>query len=71
MLDRHEEANENQFCQFTYDSATLLNKDKHHALGIQFADSKFRHNNLIASLFRKPLSHKAEKIAELAEEACN
>ena len=26
---------------------------------------------MIASSFRKPLSHKAEKVAELAEEECN
>ena len=37
---------------------------------MQFIDTKFRHNNVIASSFRKPLSHKADKVAELAAEAC-
>ena len=54
-----------------HDGATLLNKDKHHAFGMQFADAKFRHNNAIALSFRKPLSHKANKVAELKEEACS
>ena len=44
VLDHHEEANENQFCQFTHDGATLLYKDKHQAFGMQFADAKFSHN---------------------------
>ena len=65
-LDHHEEAHENQFCQFACDGATLLNKDKNQEFGMQFADAKFRHNNVIAFKFRKPLSHKAEKVAELA-----
>ena len=47
VLDYNEEANENQFCPFTHDDATLLNKDKHQTFGIQFADSKFLHNNVI------------------------
>ena len=37
---------------------------------MQFADAKFRHNDVIVLSFRKPLSHKAEKVAELVEEAC-
>ena len=69
-LDHQEEANENLFCQFVHDGATLLNKDKYQALVMQFADVKFRHNNVIISSFRKPSSHKAEKVDELAEEAC-
>ena len=71
VLDHYEEENENSFCQFTHDGAALRNKDKHQAFGIQFTDAKFRHNNLIELSFRRPLSHKAYKVAELVEEACN
>ena len=38
---------------------------------MQFIDAKFIHNNMIALSFRKPLSHKSEKVAVLEEEACN
>ena len=69
-LDHHEEANKNQFYEFAHDSASLLNKDKHQAFRIKFADANFRYNDVIASSFRKTLSHKAGKVAELAEEAC-
>ena len=54
-----------------YDGTTLLNKDEYQAFGMQFADAKLRHNNVIALSFRKPLYHVAEKVAELAEESCN
>ena len=58
VLDHHEKANKKQFCQFAHDVATLLNKDKYQAFGMQFTDTKFGHNNVIASSFRKPLSYK-------------
>ena len=54
-----------------YDGTALLNKVEHQAFGMQFADTKFHHINVIASSFRNPLSHEAEKVAELAEEGCN
>ena len=58
------------FFQFMHDSAALINEDKHQAFRIQFKYSKFRHNSVIVFSFRKPLSHEAEKVTELAEEAC-
>ena len=48
-----------------------LNKEKFQAFVMQFADTKFRHNNVIASSFRKPLSYEAGKVAELEEETFN
>ena len=38
---------------------------------MQFTDNNFRHDDLIASSFRTPSSHKADKVAELAEEVCH
>ena len=38
---------------------------------MQFIGTKFRHNNVIALSFRKPLSYKSEKVTELAEETYN
>ena len=67
-LGQHEEANENKFFKFVHDGATLINKDKYYDFIMQFADAKFRQNNVIGLLFRKPSSHEAEKLAELAEE---
>ena len=71
VLDHYEEANENCFCQFAHDGATLLNKDKHQAFVMQFSDNKLLHNNAITLLFRKPVSHESNKVAELAEESCH
>ena len=70
-LDHCEDANENCFFQFAHDGATLLNKDEHQACGMHFVETKFRHNDAITSLFRKPSLHETDKVAELAEEACN
>ena len=42
VLDHHEEASENQSCQFTHDGATLINKLKHQTFGMQFVDAKLR-----------------------------
>ena len=46
-----------------HDGAALLDKDKYQAFGMQFTD-----NNAIALSFRKVVSHKSDKVAELAEE---
>ena len=35
---------------------------------MQFADNKFRNNNAIVLSFRKTISQKADKVAQLAEE---
>ena len=56
---------------FTYDSTSSLNTDKNQAFGIQFADNKFRNNNMIVLSFRKLASHKSDKIAELVEIVCH
>ena len=37
---------------------------------MQFADDQFRHKHSIALSFRKSLSYKADKVAQLAEEVC-
>ena len=37
---------------------------------MQFADAKFHHNDAIEFSFVKKLSHKDEKVSEVAEEAC-
>ena len=39
-------------------------------MGMQFADKDFKNNDAIASSFRKNITHKADKVAELAEKAC-
>ena len=52
------------------DGATLWNKHKRQDYGMQFTDKQFRHNNLIALYFRKPVSHEPDKVAQLAEEVC-
>ena len=43
VMDHHKEVHQNTFCQFMHDGATLLNKDKHQAFGIQFSDTQFWH----------------------------
>ena len=69
VIDHYEEVHHNQFCQFMHDGATLKNKEKHHAMGMQFADKDGKHNNVIALGFRKPnVDHKAGNVANLAKE---
>ena len=69
--DHYEKANENIFCQLTHDGDTLLNKDKHQAFGMHFAENNFCYNDMIALSFRKLLLYVADKEADLAEEGCN
>ena len=38
---------------------------------MQFADKNFKRNDSIALSFRKPVFHKVDRIAELAEEICD
>ena len=70
VLEHYEEGHQNRFCQFAHDGATLKNKDECQAMDMQFSDKYFKHNNAIALVFRKPITHKADKVAELAEKAC-
>ena len=53
VLDRHEEASENQFLQCTHHGENLLNKDKHECFVMQFVDTTFRHTDTIVLSFRK------------------
>ena len=55
--------------QLFHDGCTLKNKDKCQAFGIQFVDRRFRYNNSVALSFSKALSIKADKVAELAQDA--
>ena len=70
-MDHYEEANQNCFCQFVHDGATLLNKDKYQAFGMQFTDNQFRHNNETSLCFRKPLTHEADMVAQLVQDISN
>ena len=71
FLDHYEEANQNSFFQFVHYGTTLMNKEKHQAFAMHFEDNKFRHDDAIALSFRITFSHKAGKVAELAEEVCH
>ena len=53
-----------------HDGAASLNKDKHQACGMKFADENVCYDNAIDSSFRKPVSHESDKVAHLAEEFC-
>ena len=68
VMDHHEEGHRNNFCQFIHDGTTLKNKDKHQAMGMQFADEDGKYDNDIALAFRKPVSHKADNVATLAKD---
>ena len=71
VLENYEKGHHDRFCQFAHDRATLKNKDKHQVMGMQFSDKDCKHDGAIALVFRKPISHKANKVAELAQKACN
>ena len=69
-LTHYEERHRNRVYQFMHDGATLKNKDKHQAMGMRLTDKDFKHNDAIALAFRNPITHKADEVAELAEELC-
>ena len=69
VLEHYEEGHQNRFCQFMHDGFTLKNKDKHQAMGVQFADKDFKHDDVITLAFRKSVTHEADKVAELAEKS--
>ena len=50
------------FFQIINDDAALLSKHKHQVFGMQFADRRFRCNNVVALLFRKSLSSKSNAV---------
>ena len=37
---------------------------------MQFSEKDFKHENAIALSFRKPITHKADEVAELAQKSC-
>ena len=51
--------------------SNIKNKDKHQAFSMQFSDKQFEHDTAIALSFRKPISHEANKVSQLAEEICD
>ena len=48
VLNHCEDAHKNRSCKFSHDGATFMNKDKYQEFGMQFKDTKFRHNNVVA-----------------------
>ena len=46
-MENFEEVHQNLFCQFAHDGATLKSKDEFQAMGVQFSDKDFKHNNAI------------------------
>ena len=61
-----EDAKGNSFCQFIHDGVTLDNKSKYQAYAMQFTDSKFRCNHVIAMSFRRVKSSTAQVVSDLA-----
>ena len=55
VIENCEEDQQNRFCHFRHAGATLLNKDKYQAYGMQFTDNLFGHDNAIALSFRKKI----------------
>ena len=54
-----------------HDGATLKNKEECQAMDMQFADKDCKHGNVIELAFRKLDDHTSDKVAELAQQACN
>jgi len=62
------ESKGNKFCQICHDGVTLDNKSKYHVYGLQYTNSKFRCNHVVALAFRKVKESKAKTIAALGKE---
>ena len=61
------EAQGNTFCQFIHDGCTLGNKSKYQAFGIQFVDSRYYNNHVVALTFERVLTSNAQSVADLAK----
>ena len=71
VLENFEEGHHTRFFQFVHDEAILKNKDECQAMGMNFADEDCEHNNAIALSFRKLSTNASDKVADLAQKACN
>ena len=58
----------NTFCQFIHDGCTLESQSKYQAFGLQYTDSNFASNNVVALTFRRARSSAGESVANLARE---
>ena len=62
------EAKGNNFCQLIHDRCTLGKKSKYQALGLQFVDSMYYFNHVIALTFERVLSFTSQNVAGLAKD---
>ena len=58
----------NTFCQFIHDGCTLESQSKYQAFGLQYTDSNFASNNVVALTFRRARSSAGESVVNLARE---
>ena len=61
----------NPFLQFINDGCTLGNKSKYQAFGLQFTDSSFQCNHVVAIAFKRAISSTSNDVAEMAREVVN
>ena len=63
---KFKEGKGNPFLQFINDGCTLGNKSKYQAFGLQFTDSSFQCNHVVAVAFKRAMSSTSESVAGLA-----
>jgi len=68
VTTKFKEGKGNPFLQFINDSCTLANKSKYQAFGLQFTDSSFQCNHVVAIAFKRALSSTSESVATMARE---
>lgn len=68
---KFKEGKGNPFLQFINDGCTLGNKSKYQAFGLQFTDSSFQCNHVIAIAFKRALSSTSDSVALMAREVVN
>ena len=68
VASKYKEGKGNPFLQFINDGCTLANKSKYQAFGLQFTDSSFQCNHVVAIAFKRMLSSTSESVAGLARE---
>ena len=62
-----QESKGNAFCQIIHDGLTLGNKSKYQASGIQFTNSKFHCNHVVALGFQKVQNITTNKVSNLGK----
>lgn len=66
LSQKYKESKGNAFAQFIHDGCTLKSKSKYQAFGLQFTDSRYQCNHVVALSFKRAFSSTGINVAIMA-----